>query len=195
MTKIIGLTGGIGSGKTTVARLFQAEGIPVYIADEEAKKIMDLPETVKKVSEKFGSNIIFDGKIDRKKLSEIVFNDPEKLKTLNGIVHPLVKKHFDDWVKAHEEFPFVVKEAAILFESGSYKYCDLIIAVVASEEIRVQRVIDRDNTTKNAVLDRMKNQWTDEQRIGKSNFVIKNENFEETELQFRNILKKLNNFQ
>jgi dephospho-CoA kinase len=195
MTKIIGLTGGIGSGKTTVARLFQAEGIPVYIADEEAKKILDLPETIKKVSQIFGDSIIFDGKIDRKKMSEIVFNNPEKLKILNGIIHPLVKKHFDDWVTAYEKYPFVVKEAAILFESGSYKYCDLIITVVASEEIRIQRVIDRDKTTKNAVLDRMKNQWTDEQRIGKSNFVIKNENYEETEQQFRKILKKLNNFQ
>lgn len=195
MTKIIGLTGGIGSGKTTVARLFQAEGIPVYIADEEAKKILDFPETIKKVSQTFGDSMVFDGKIDRKKLSEIVFNDPDKLKKLNDIIHPLVKKHFDEWVNEHKEFPYVVKEAAILFESGSYKYCDVIITVVASEEVRIQRVINRDNTTKSAVLDRMKNQWSDEQRIGKSNFVIKNENFVETEQQFRYILKKLNNFQ
>lgn len=195
MTKIIGLTGGIGSGKSTIARLFQAEGIPVYIADEEAKKILDLPETIKKVSQTFGDSIIFDGKIDRKKLSEIVFKNPDKLKILNDLIHPLVKKHFDDWVDKHKEFPYVVKEAAILFESGSYKYCDIIITVVAPEEVRIQRVISRDNTAKSDVVARIKNQWSDEQRIGKSNFVIKNENFVETELQFRNILKKLNNFQ
>lgn len=195
MTKIIGLTGGIGSGKSTIARLFQAEGIPVYIADEEAKKILDLPETIKKVSQTFGDSIIFDGKIDRKKLSEIVFKNPGKLKILNDLIHPLVKKHFDDWVDKHKEFPYVVKEAAILFESGSYKYCDIIITVVAPEEVRIQRVISRDNTAKSDVVARIKNQWSDEQRIGKSNFVIKNENFVETELQFRNILKKLNNFQ
>lgn len=195
MTKIIGLTGGIGSGKTTVARLFQAEGIPVYIADEEAKKIMDLPDTVQKVSQIFGNSIVFDGKIDKKKLSEIVFKDPNQLKLLNGVIHPLVKKHFEDWLHKHSSFPFVVKEAAILFESGSYKYCDIIISVVAAEEIRIQRVINRDNTTKEAVLDRMKNQWTDQQRVEKSDFIIKNENLIETEEQFRNILKKLNNFQ
>ena len=114
---------------------------------------------------------------------------------LNEIIHPLVKKHFDDWVNEHKKFPFVVKEAAVLFESGSYKYCDVIITVIASEEIRIQRVINRDTTTKDAVLDRIKNQWTDKQRIEKSDFIIKNEDLIATKEQFQNILKKLNNFQ
>lgn len=193
MTKIIGLTGGIGSGKTTIARLFQAEGIPVYIADEEAKKILDLPETIQKVVSKFGSSIIFDGKIDRKKLAELVFSKAENLKNLNAIIHPMVKVHFDEWVQQNNSFPFVIKEAAILFESGSYKYCDKIITVTASEETRMKRVVSRDNTTIEAVLDRIKNQWTDAQRIEKSDFVIENEDLEVAKMQFRNILKKLKN--
>ncbi|WP_394759294.1 dephospho-CoA kinase [Flavobacterium sp.] len=192
MTKIIGLTGGIGSGKTTIARLFEAEGIPVYIADDEAKKIMLLPETIAEIEQCFGQEVIENNQIDKKKLSEIVFNNPEKLKNLNSIIHPLVKKHFDDWVKKQKS-PFVIKEAAILFESGSYKYCDKIITVIASEETRVKRVIERDNCTKEEVLNRIKNQWSDSQKISKSDYVIENESIIETKIQFQEILKKLKN--
>lgn len=192
MTKIIGLTGGIGSGKTTIARLFEAEGIPLYIADDEAKKIMILPETVHLVGEYFGKDVIVNHLIDRKKLAEIVFNHPEKLKELNKIIHPLVKNHFDNWVKKQNS-PFVIKEAAILFESGSYKYCDQIITVIASEETRIKRVMARDNSTKEAVLDRIKNQWSDSQKTSKSDYVIENENLNEARLQFQEILKKLKN--
>ncbi|EPE9898944.1 dephospho-CoA kinase [Flavobacterium psychrophilum] len=192
MTKIIGLTGGIGSGKTTIVRLFEAEGIPVYIADDEAKKIMILPETIHLVGECFGQEVIVNHQIDRKKLSEIVFNHPEKLKELNKIIHPLVKKHFDNWVKKQKS-PFVIKETAILFESGSYKYCDQIITVIASEETRVNRVMLRDKCTKEAVLERIKNQYTDSQKTSKSDYIIENENLNEAKLQFQEILKKLKN--
>ncbi|WP_395048074.1 dephospho-CoA kinase [Flavobacterium sp.] len=192
MAKIIGLTGGIGSGKTTIARLFEAEGIPVYIADDEAKKIMILPETIQLVRECFGQEVIVNYQIDKKKLSEIVFNQPEKLKELNKIIHPLVKKHFDNWVKKQNS-PFVIKEAAILFESGSYKYCDQIITVIASEETRIKRVMSRDNSTREAVLERIKNQWEDSQKTSKSDYIIENENLSEAKLQFQEILKKLKN--
>lgn len=192
MTKIIGLTGGIGSGKTTIARLFEAEGIPVYIADEEAKKIMQLPETISRIESVFGAEVIVNDQIDKKKLSEIVFNNPEKLKKLNSIIHPLVKKHFDNWVKKQKN-PFVIKEAAILFESGSYKYCDKIITVIASEETRVKRVMQRDNCTKEEVLNRIKNQWSDSQKISKSDYIIENESITEAKIQFQEILKKLKN--
>lgn len=193
MTKIIGLTGGIGSGKTTIAKLFESEGVPVYIADDEAKKIMKLPETIEKISSVFGKEIIKNNHIDNKKLSAIVFANPEKLKSLNSIVHPLVKKHFDDWVNKNIKFPFVIKEAAILFESGSYKYCSKIITVTASEETRIKRVMERDHSSKQEVLDRIKNQWTDSQKISKSDYVIENENLEETKIQFQETLKKLKN--
>jgi dephospho-CoA kinase len=192
MTKIIGLTGGIGSGKTTIAKLFEAEGIPVYIADEEAKKIMQLPETIHEIETVFGRKIIENQQINKKKLSEIVFNNPEKLKELNAIIHPLVKKHFDDWAKKQKSL-FVIKEAAILFESGSYAYCDKIITVTASEETRIKRVMKRDNCTKEAVLERINNQWSDAQKISKSDYVIVNNDLIEAKNQFKAILKKLKN--
>lgn len=190
MTKIIGLTGGIGSGKTTIVRLFEAEGIPVYIADDEARKIMILPETIRLVVNHFGQEVIVDNQLDRKKISKIVFNQPEKLKELNRIIHPLVKKHFDNWV-SKQDSPFVIKEAAILFESGSYKYCNKIITVIASEETRIKRVMARDNCTREAVLDKIKNQWSDSQKTSKSDYIIENENLSEAKLQFKEILKKL----
>ena len=191
MTKIIGLTGGIGSGKTTIAQLFIGEGIPVYFADTEAKKIMNQTETVKLVTKALGTDFIKDNLIDAKALAAIVFNDPEKLKKLNSILHPLVKKDFEDWIKANTDYPFVIKEAAILFESGSYKYCDQVITVVASQETRIKRVMKRDHCTREQVLDRIKNQWTDEQRVTKSNYVIENESLQEARMQFERILKKL----
>lgn len=193
MTKIIGLTGGIGSGKTTIAKLFQAEGIPIYISDEEAKKIMSLPETIKAIEEVFGPEVLLNQQIDRKKLAAVVFNDESKLKLLNEIVHPLVKKHFDDWVQSKQNFSFVIKEAAILFESGSYLFCDKIITVTASQETRIKRVMQRDHVSEHEVLERMKNQWSDEDRIAKSDFVIENENFESTKIKFYEILKILKN--
>ena len=192
MTKIIGLTGGIGSGKTTIAKLFEAEGIPVYIADEEAKKIMQLPETIHEIETVFGRKIIENQQINKKKLSEIVFNNPEKLKELNTIIHPLVKKHFDDWVKKQKS-PFVIKEAAILFFFFCYAYYDKIITVTASEETRINRVMQRDNCTREAVLERINNQWSDAQKISKSDYVIVNNDLIEAKNQFKAILKKLKN--
>jgi dephospho-CoA kinase len=193
MTKIIGLTGGIGSGKTTIAKLFEAEGIPVYIADLEAKKIMQLPQTIQLIKQTFGNNIIHNDVIDTKVLSAIVFNDAQKLNILNGIVHPLVKEHFEHWVISKRDYPFVIKESAILFESGSNKYCDQVIAVVALEETRIKRVMARDNCTREQVLERIKNQWSDQKRIDNSDFVIQNENIEEAKKQFKIILKKMKN--
>ena len=161
MTKIIGLTGGIGSGKTTIAKHLISLGIPVYIADDKAKKILLLPEILKSLKLVFG-NAIFEGEIlNKDKLSAIVFNNPKKLKQLNQITHPVIKKDFDNWLKANENFPLVVKEAAILFESGSYKDCDVIITIVAPIEERIHRVMTRDNTNSEAVLSRINYQWTD----------------------------------
>lgn len=193
MTKIIGLTGGIGSGKTMVANYFKSLGIPVYIADDEARKIMKSPDVIQEIVDEFGSDVLEDGRLNREKLSGLVFNNPGKLQKLNSIVHPLVKKHFEDWILKHGTFPFVIKEAAILFESGSYKYCDLIITVTAPIEDRIQRVMERDKVDREAVLTRMQNQWTDEQRVLKSDFVIQNISVNETKKEVKLILKKLEN--
>ena len=145
MPKIIGLTGGIGSGKTTIAKHIEQLGIPVYIADIEAKKILETKIIIDRISDAFGHDILENQKIDRKKLSKVVFENPEKLKTLNSIIHPEVAKHFKNWVQENQNHQIVVKEAAILFESGSYKNCDKVILVTAPKETRIQRVINRDN--------------------------------------------------
>ena len=193
MTKIIGLTGGIGSGKTMVAEYFKSLGIPVYIADEEAKKLMTSDYIINALSNEFGKDILENGIINREKLAQLVFNNPKKLQKLNSIVHPKVKINFDNWVEKNRNSPFVVKEAAILFESGSYKYCDTIITVTAPLETRIKRVMKRDKTDRESVLKRIENQWTDEHRIAKSNYVIHNLSVESTKKQIDKILKKLKN--
>ncbi len=193
MTKIIGLTGGIGSGKTMVAEYFKSLGIPVYIADKEARQLMISENIINALFNEFGKEILENGILNREKLAQLVFNNPKKLQKLNSIVHPEVKKHFDKWVEKHKNYPFVVKEAAILFESGSYKYCDTIITVTAPLETRIQRVMKRDKTDRESVLKRIENQWTDEQRIAKSNYVIHNLSVESTKKQVDEILKKLKN--
>lgn len=175
--KVIGITGGIGSGKSIVSMVFRQLGIPVYDSDAEAKLLYDkfpeLRDAVRKqISEEaFDSN----GKLDRKKLAEIVFQFPEKLEILNQLVHPLVKKDFQNWVHKHPEAEYVVKEAAILFESGAYTDCDKVITVVAPRDIRMQRVRERDRKTKaeiEAIMDRQSN---DEEKIKRSDFVIQND--------------------
>ncbi len=193
MTKIIGLTGGIGSGKTMVAEYLKSLGIPVYIADDEAKNIMNTDEVVKTICNTFGKEIIYNGTINREKLAQLVFNNPEKLQKLNNIVHPEVKKHFDTWVEKHKYFPFVVKEAAILFESGSNNYCDAIITITCPLETRLKRVMERDKTDRESILKRIENQWTEEQRIAKSDYVIHNMSVEATKKQVDEILKILKN--
>jgi dephospho-CoA kinase len=190
--RIIGLTGGIGSGKTTVANYFKSKGIPVYISDIEAKKVMEFPEIISQIAAIFGSQIVGENtSLDREKLAAIVFNNPDKLKQLNAIVHPAVKKHFDQWVVHNNKFPYLIKEAAILFESGSYKDCDTIICVTAPIETRIARVIERDNTSREKVLQRIKNQLSDEERIAKSHYIITNEDLEQTKIQMDTLLNLL----
>lgn len=191
MTKIIGLTGGIGSGKTTVANHFRVAGIPVYIADDEARKIMQSNEIIAEIKKTFGETVFDDGILNREKLSGIVFKDPEKLKLLNAIIHPAVKKHFSKWISNHKSSPYIIYEAAILFESGSYEDCDIIITVTVPLEIRIQRVIQRDKTTRENVLRRINMQWNDDQRIEKSDYVIENKTLETTKSSTDKILKIL----
>ncbi|MBS7232705.1 dephospho-CoA kinase [Flavobacterium psychroterrae] len=192
MTKVIGLTGGIGSGKTTIANYFAEMGVPLYIADDEAKKVMQSEKIVEQIKTTFG-NFIFENEIlNRAKLAEIVFNDKDKLAQLNAIVHPAVKEDFEFWLQKNKKHDYVIYEAAILFESGRYKQCDVIITITAPEEIRIERVVKRDNTTREQVLSRMKMQWNDEKRISLSNFVINNSNLKIAKEEVVKILKILN---
>ena len=192
MTKVIGLTGGIGSGKSTIANFFKEFGVPVYIADDQAKKIMQTDEIVRAIKTTFGAELFENHVLNRAKLAEIVFKDAEKLAQLNSIVHPAVKKDFDLWLTQNNNYQFVIYEAAILFESGRYKDCDIIITVTAPEEVRINRVLKRDNTTREHVLSRIKMQWNDEKRISRSNFIINNINLKEAKEEVVKILKILN---
>ncbi|MEO6177317.1 MAG: dephospho-CoA kinase [Flavobacterium circumlabens] len=192
MTKVIGLTGGIGSGKTTISRYFEEMGVPVYIADDGAKKVIQSEKIIKQIKTTFGDAIFENNILDRAKLAEIVFKDKEKLSQLNAIVHPAVKEDFEAWLLRHENCQYVIYEAAILFESGRNKECDLVIAVTAPEEVRIERVLKRDNTTRDHVLSRMKMQWDDEKRISGSNFVINNDNLKKAKEEVVKILKILN---
>ncbi|MFP9113302.1 dephospho-CoA kinase [Flavobacterium sp. RHBU_3] len=191
-TKVIGLTGGIGSGKTTVAKMFETLGVPVYYADDEAKKILYLPEVVEELITVFGAEILQNGQPDRARIAALVFNDKEKLAALNGIIHPKVGEHFSNWAAQHATHPFVIKEAAILFESGSYKLCDAVILVTAPIEERISRVMQRDGTTRDQVLQRMANQWTDEQKKPLSQFIIESSALEATQMQVSEIFNFLN---
>jgi len=192
MAKLIGLTGGIGSGKTTIASYFKSLGIPLYIADDEAKAILYTPQAVEEVKKVFTEDVFTDGLPDRAKLAAVVFSDPDKLKVLNGIIHPKVAKHFTAWKKQYENEKFIMREAAILFESGSYKDCDSVILVTAPVEIRIQRVMQRDKVTREKVLERMNNQWSDEKKAALSNYIITNIKLEEAKEQAVEILKILN---
>ena len=192
MTKIIGLTGGIGSGKSTVAHYIASKGIPVYIADAAAKEIMEQPDVIAQIKQIFHQNVITsDGKLDRKVIGQLVFTSPELLKKLNAIVHPLVKTHFIDWLQLHKTATFVIKEVAILFESGGNKECDKVILVTAPEAIRIQRTMLRDNTSQEAILNRIQNQLSDAEKIQKSDFVIANIDVKESYSQTDEILKIL----
>jgi len=193
MPKIIGLTGGIGSGKSTIAKHIEQMGIPVYISDLEAKKILDTQEAISEVANAFGREIIKNGKVTREKLSQIVFQQPQKLKILNSIIHPKVASHFKEWLEIHSKEKFVIKEAAILFESGSYKDCDKVILVTAPKETRIQRVMKRDSISRQAVENRIANQWSEEEKEQLSDFVIVNEQLSDALKAAENIISILRN--
>lgn len=172
----IGLTGSIGSGKSLVATLFTQMGVPVYHADDEAKRFYQYPYIIQKVSDHFGREILLaDGNIDKKKLAAVVFSDPLQLQWLNQLIHPMVKEDFSCWCDLHHGFPFVIHEAAILFESGFDKYFDRIILVTAPESLRLERIMKRDNITEDSILKRMSFQWDDDRKARLADFIINND--------------------
>ena len=198
MTKIIGLTGGIGSGKTTISKYIKSKGYAVYISDDEAKKLMLTAKVKKEVVAIFGSEVLDDsGYLDRKKLASIVFNDALALEKLNAIVHPKVKNHFNNWLKKQQQkgADFVFKEVAILFETKGENYCDFVLLVTARLDVRLNRVISRDNSNKKDVLARMNNQMPEEEKVKNSDFIITNISLKETYNQVDDFLKEIENSQ
>lgn len=172
--KIVGITGGIGSGKSTLSKLFEVYGIPVYIADTGAKKQMNSSSEIKeKLIQKFGENIYSDRGLDRKELAVLIFNDPEAIAYVNSIVHPVVQSDFFQWTKIFPK-PIVAIETAILFESGFDSFCDFIINVSTPLEIRIERVMQRDHLSEQQIRERIDNQISEEERIARSDFIMIN---------------------
>lgn len=192
MPKIVGLTGGIGSGKSKAAAYFSELGIPCYIADDRAKELMTSSMTIQQaIINKFGAESYINGNLNRPFLASIVFKDTVLLATLNAIVHPAVASDFRSWLLEQNSI-YVIKEAAILFENGGAKLCDQVILVTAPKEIRVQRVIDRDKCTKEDVLERMSKQWSDAKKKPLADYIIENIEWKETSKQIEVLHQKLN---
>ncbi|MET3979403.1 dephospho-CoA kinase [Mucilaginibacter sp. UYP25] len=173
----VGITGNIGSGKTTVCKIFEVLGIPVFYADDAAKQVMVKDEElIKGIKKAFGNDAYFaDGSLNRKYIAGIVFNSEQELEKLNALVHPAVFRAFDKWVLNQKDAPYVLKEAAILFESGSYKKCDRAIMVTAPLEVRIKRVTQRDGITADEVKARNARQFTEEKKLALANDVIIND--------------------
>lgn len=180
MPKIIGLTGGIGSGKTRVVKVFSDLGVPCYVADNAAKELMAKEASlIKQIKDLFGAKAYNTQGLNRAYIGAIVFSDPQKLKALNAIVHPAVAKDFSLWL-ALQKAPYVIKEVAILFETGGYKAVDQTLLITAPKEVRLQRAMQRDQVAKEVILARMNHQWEDEQRIPLADHIINNDIWEET---------------
>ena len=171
----IGLTGGIGSGKTTVAQIFEVLGIPVYYADPAARDLMNQnPELKKQIISAFGPEVYKEGKLDRAYLGGLVFADAEKLARLNSIVHPATLRDAETWMK-NQKTPYAIKEAALIFEAGLEKFFDFMVGVTAPESLRMERSINRDQTTAENVLHRMQQQMDEKEKISRCDFVIVND--------------------
>ena len=188
----VGVTGGIGSGKTLVCSIISAMGYPVFNSDDQAKKILfqskDLHDKLKEI---FGEEIIVNGIPDKVSLAKIVFSSKEKLKMLNELIHPLVRISFEEWI-LKQKSKIVIKEAAILIESGAYKECDKIIVVKSPEELRIKRVMKRDSVTEEEVKMRMKNQLSSNELMKFADFVIENDESHALLPQINLILFELN---
>lgn len=185
--KIIGLTGGIGSGKSTIAKLFEELGVPVYIADDAGKYLLKTSKVVqRKVINLLGEKAYSNGLPDKKYIANKVFNDTNLLQQLNNIIHPKVGQHFKKWQKK-QHAPYCIKEAAILFENGGYKQCDATILVTAPREIRVERVTARDQTSAEEVVQRMSHQWSDDDKIHLADYVIENITLSKTKISVQKL--------
>ena len=189
--KIVCLTGGIGSGKTTVAKMFSSFGIPIYVADDESKKLLATSKVIReKLIVLLGEEAYMGNKPNKPFIAEKIFNNPFLLNQMNAIVHPKVKQHFNRWLKK-QNAPYIIRESAILFESGTDKDCNIILTVTASENSRISRVVKRDSSTEGKVKAIMKNQLNDAKKISRSDYVIFNENIEQTRLQVAEIHHKI----
>lgn len=188
---VLGLTGGIGSGKTTVAKIFQSFGVPVYNSDERAKAILFSDKEVhRELKSAFGEAIFIDNTPDKVKLAQLVFSDKTKLAGLNKTLHPRVAEDFENW-KHTQSAEIVVKEAAILIESGAYRAVDKIVVVTAPVEVRINRVLKRDNSSEEEVKNRIEHQFSEEERLEYADFIIDNSGEDHLISQVEKIINSL----
>ncbi len=190
--KNIGLTGGIGSGKSTVSKILISEGIPVYDSDSRAKFLMNYSIELKKnIIQKFGKESYINNKLNIEYLSKIVFNNRSEIIKINSLVHPFVYNDFNNWKKGYFS-KYVIFESALIFETGSYKNNDFNILVVSDLEKRIKRVTDRDNISRNDVINRISNQWSDDKKIPLCDYLIKNDSLHETNKIVMKMIEYLN---
>ncbi len=172
---IVGLTGGIGSGKTTVAQIFKALGVPIFVADEVSKRIIDSDLSLQsELKSLLGNDVVKEGKIDRPYMASLIFNDANLLKEANALIHPAVGSAFQQWY-LQQDFPYVLREAAILFESGSHKDCEAIVVVSAPEDLRIERVQKRSGESEAQIRARMSKQWPQKKKEELADYLIFNE--------------------
>jgi dephospho-CoA kinase len=188
--KIIGLTGGIGSGKSTLMNCFQSKGFPFFESDRVGIELMN-SELKQELIDNFGSQLFITGNLDRKQLAKHVFTDVMALEKLNKIVHPAVGYAFKKFKYEHKNVKLIIKESAILFETGTFKNCDFVILVCAAKENRISRVMNRDGLSRKAVLRRMENQWDDKKKRPLADFIIENTTLQSAKDQLDRILIKL----
>ncbi len=189
--KIIGLTGGIGSGKSAVLSVFSSLGVPCYQSDSSAKKLMQQdPELINQIKALFGDDLYEGEKLNRGKLAEVVFADKSKLESLNAIVHPRVKEDFQLFL-SQQNADYVIKEVAILFETGGAEDYDVTILVTAPEDLRIERVMKREKSKVEHIKSRMRNQWSDEKKIPMADYVINNIDWDKTLKKVEEIHQKL----
>lgn len=191
---ILGITGGIGSGKSTISELLLILGIPVYIADLESKKLTNNSSVIRKELIKLYGKDIYndDGLLNKIKLASIIFNNKKQLQKVNAIIHPEVKKNLREWILNNKENDIVAYESAIMFESGFHKLTNKILTVYTPLEIRINRIIKRDNSSREKALERIKSQMDDEERIKLSDFVIVNDDTKSLIDQVLETLTRLN---
>lgn len=189
--KIVGLTGGIGSGKTTVAAMFKMLGVPVYIADVEAKKLTNSSKVIKrKLTEILGEQAYTAQGLNTAFVADRIFNNAALLQRVNEVIHPKVKAHFKRWL-SKQEGPYCIKEVAILFENGGYKDCDYTILITAPTQLKIERLLQRDNSTEEQIASRMRHQWSDAKKIKLADAVIENIDVEKTKKIVLKLHKKL----
>lgn len=190
--KIVGVTGGIGSGKTTIINYIKSKGFAVYIADDAGKKVMQKPEIIQQINELFHNEVVLeDGFLDRSKIAALVFNDYEKLQQLNNIVHPAVALDFEEFKRENASEKVIFKETAVLFESGSYKNCDATILITAPLEVRIKRVMQRDNISKEQVESRIKNQLPDHEKAALATYIVENVDLQKAFKSIDDIINKI----